>query len=168
MAKWMRTNTPRALVFVWIGILAGLAGGLAGGLAEVAWIYVYAALTGLDAATMALGISTAVGMGSTDTPILYGVAIHMALAAALGIALAFTLWPALKYLPGNGAIYAVTLMALAGVWALNFLIVLPRLSPGFVYLVPLQVSLMSKLLFGLAAAAVFRSIDTVRVSHKQR
>jgi hypothetical protein len=45
---------------------------------------------------------------------------------------------------------------LACVWAINFFVVLPLISPAFVTLVPYPVSLVSKLLFGVAAAAVLR------------
>ena len=48
------------------------------------------------------------------------------------------------------------LAALAGVWAINFFVVLPIVSPAFVHMVPYAVSLTSKLLFGVAAAAVLR------------
>ena len=46
--------------------------------------------------------------------------------------------------------------ALAAVWAINFFVILPVLSPAFVHLVPYSVSLMSKLLFGFAAAETLR------------
>ena len=44
------------------------------------------------------------------------------------------------------------LAALVSVWAVNFFVVLPTISPAFVHLAPYSVSLMSKVLFGLAAA----------------
>ncbi len=39
---------------------------------------------------------------------------------------------------------------------MNFFVVLPAVSPTFVNLVPYSVSLISKLLFGLAAAEILR------------
>lgn len=48
------------------------------------------------------------------------------------------------------------LAALSVVWAINFLVVLPIVSPAFAHLVPYAVSLASKLCFGLAAAEVLR------------
>jgi hypothetical protein len=44
----------------------------------------------------------------------------------------------------------------------NFLLVLPYLNPHFVDLLPYSVTLASKLLFGLAAATVFRIERLVR------
>jgi hypothetical protein len=52
--------------------------------------------------------------------------------------------------------YPFLLAALAGVWATNFFVVLPIVSPAFVHIVPYAVSLTSKLLFGAAMAAVLR------------
>lgn len=135
------------------GILAGGAGGLA----EIAWVSLYAALTGGDAAVLARGVTTAVGVTALlpAAPVTTGIVVHMILAAALGIALA-GLWQALARKHGTGSLFAVALAALAGVWALNFFVVLPTISPAFVHLVPYSVSLLSKLLFGLAAAETLR------------
>jgi hypothetical protein len=78
----------------------------------------------------------------------------MTLAVALGVALAIVLRPAFAPLRGTLGIYASLVLALTGVWAVNFLVVLPQISPAFVDLVPYQVSLLSKILFGLTAASV--------------
>jgi hypothetical protein len=43
---------------------------------------------------------------------------------------------------------------LSAIWAANFFLLLPAFNPAFVTIVPLEVSLVSKLLFGLAAALV--------------
>jgi len=125
-----------------VGILAGLAGGVA----EVAWISIYAAATGSDAAAVARAVTDTVGFG-TSSPAAGGIAIHMAIAALLGIAVAFALRP----LRGV-TLYAAMTSVLALVWTVNFLIVLPVINPAFVEIVPMGVSLVSKLLFGLAAA----------------
>jgi hypothetical protein len=80
----------------------------------------------------------------------------MALAVTLGIALSFG-WRALS--PHRSDIagpFPFMLVALIGVWTVNFFVVLPIISPAFIHLVPYPVSLMSKILFGLAAAEAFR------------
>lgn len=128
-----------------IGALAGLAGGVA----EVAWIWIYAAATGGDAASVARGVTDTVGIGALP-PVAGGVAIHMALAAILGMAVAVALAPTRLH---GARLYGAMIGALAAVWAINFLIVLPLINPQFVEIVPLGVSFLSKLLFGLAAAA---------------
>ena len=84
-----------------------------------------------------------------------GLGIHLGLAIALGLGLAVGLrlvsrCASADFEPG------LVLLALAAVWAVNFLVALPHLNPAFVRLLPPGVALASKLLFGLSAAAVFR------------
>jgi hypothetical protein len=88
------------------------------------------------------------------SPVALGVAVHMTLAVMLGVALSFA-WSKLRE-RGLRTPYPFMLAALAGVWAMNFFIVLPIVSPAFVHIVPYAVSLTSKLLFGAATAAVLR------------
>ena len=88
-----------------------------------------------------------------------GVTVHMLLAVTLGIALSFG-WRALSSRRLEiASSFPFMLAALIGVWAVNFFVVLPIISPAFAHLVPYPVSLMSKVLFGLAAAAAFRRQD---------
>jgi hypothetical protein len=56
-----------------------------------------------------------------------------------------------------GRVFFVMPLSLGVVWAINFFVVLPVISPGFVHLLPLAVSLASKLAFGLAAAFACRN-----------
>ena len=65
------------------GILAGVAGGLA----EIAWIWLYAAATGGNAAVLARGVTIAAGASALlpQAPVSTGIAVHMILAAMLGI-----------------------------------------------------------------------------------
>ncbi|HUI14550.1 MAG TPA: hypothetical protein VL048_13900 [Xanthobacteraceae bacterium] len=136
------------------GILAGAAGGLA----EVAWVSLYAGATGGDPTLLARGVTTAAGVSGLlpASPVALGVAVHMTLAMVLGVVLAFA-WSALREArPGLTNPYPLMLMALVGIWAVNFFVVLPIVSPAFVHLVPYTVSLTSKLLFGLAAATSLR------------
>jgi hypothetical protein len=136
----------------------GVVAGAAGGIAEIIWVSAYAAVTGASAADLARGVTTAAGVDALlpTAPVLLGVVVHMALAVALGIALAFA-WPRVSaYWPKAAGPYAFALAVLTGVWATNFFVILPLISPDFVHLVPYPVSLLSKLLFGLAAAAVLR------------
>jgi hypothetical protein len=114
--------------------------GAAGGAAEVLWIAGVAPAQAQDVA-LAVGATFHPGL-----PASIGVAIHMVLSIALGLALA-------KVLLGvaRGSLVPAALAALAGVWTINFFVVLPLVNPGFVTLLPLGVTLVSKLLFGAAA-----------------
>jgi len=134
----------------------GVTLGLAGGLAEVLVVGVWSQVAGIDAAGVAGAIATAVRVapGSAAT----GLAVHMALSAILGIALlagarASGLQRAGPALPA----YAMGLLALGATWSLNFFIVLPIISPGFVHLLPYPVTLASKLIFAIAAVATLRA-----------
>ena len=136
----------------------GVVAGVAGGLAEIAWVTLYAGATGADPATLARGVTTAAGVSALfpSAPVAVGVTTHMVLAVTLGIALSFG-WQALSSHRLNIASpFRFVLAALVGIWAVNFFVLLPGISPAFIHLLPYSVSLVSKVLFGLAAAEAFR------------
>jgi hypothetical protein len=139
-------------------IKSGLLAGVAGGGAEILWIMAVAALTNLSAVNVSRRIGASFGIETiSSTPgVLIGVTIHMALAVALGIAVAIGCHAlASRWLRGAG-VYLVVSAALIGVWAFNFLLLLPLINPAFVDLVPYPISFISKLIFGLAAAEILR------------
>lgn len=136
----------------------GLLAGIAGGLAEVAWVSLYAAASGGNAANVARAVTTAAGMTALlpAAPATAGIVVHMMLAALLGVVLT-ALWQSLAGGQRSaGALYGFMLTSLTFVWAANFFIVLPVVEPSFVHLLPYSVSLVSKLLFGVAAAEALR------------
>jgi hypothetical protein len=139
---------------------AGLMAGFAGGAAEVIWIAVYRQLEGIGSADVARGITETV-FPSLETASSYSVAlglvIHMVLAVALGIAAAFAVARAFPRLAGTLTEFAMIVGLLVAVWGMNFFVILPIVNPAFVTLVPYGVSLVSKTLFGITAALVFRS-----------
>jgi hypothetical protein len=139
----------------------GVVAGVAGGLAEIGWVTLYAGATGIDPSTLARGVTTAAGVSRLfpAMPVALGVTVHMALAVALGIALSFG-WRALSsHRLKIASPFPFILAALVGVWAVNFFVALPIISPAFIHLVPYPVSLVSKVLFGLAAAEALRRQD---------
>ena len=145
-------------------IRRGILAGTAGGLAEIIWLSLYASITGGDAAILARGVTTAAGVTALlpQAPVALGIGVHMAIAVSLGVVLA-GLWQTLM----QGGLrrsnrYGAMLATLAAIWAMNFLVVLPLVSPSFVHLVPFAVSLTSKLLFGLAAAETLRRCATAQ------
>lgn len=135
----------------------GLLTGLAGGTAEVAWVAFYGAATGAPVAPVARGVTAALGLSAVPHPVLVGIALHMLLAMTLGVAVvaAFRA-PLLRHIKA-GSQSALVVLALALVWSVNFLLVLPHLDPAFLTVLPVAVTLTSKLLFGVSAAAVLRS-----------
>lgn len=139
-------------------ICTGIIVGAAGGLTEIAWVTSYAVATGANPADLARGVTTAAGASALlpTSPVLLGIGVHMMLALALGVVLTFA-WRSLSdNWTGLKNPYLFTLLVLTGVWAVNFLVVLPIVSPAFIHIVPYAVSLTSKLLFGVAAGEVVR------------
>ena len=139
-------------------IQQGVLAGVAGGLAEVAWVALYTGVAGGDPAAVARGVTTAAGVSALlpASPALVGIAVHMTLALALGVTLAYAWQTCRVRLPHMNNPYPFMLAALSGVWALNFFVVLPFVSADFVHMLPYAASLTSKLLFGLAAAETLR------------
>jgi len=138
-------------------IAAGTAIGLVGGLAEVLVVGAYSRVAGVDAAGVAGAIATAVRVdpGSAIT----GLVVHMALSAGLGVALLGVAKGGGLLRTGSASLfYAWAILALGAIWSLNFFVVLPIVSPSFVHLLPYAVTLASKLMFALAAAATLRSM----------
>jgi hypothetical protein len=135
----------------------GLLMGLAGGSAEILVIWLYSAATGGDATMVARHVALAAGFDGTSVA---GVAVHMGLAVALGFVLSAVVQSLTALLTSDGRIWAFMTGSLAAVWAINFFVVLPVVSPGFVHLLPYAITLASKLAFGLAAAAALQGLDT--------
>jgi hypothetical protein len=132
--------------------LIGVVAGFIGGFAEIAWIWGYETITEGDAEAVAQAVANAVRLGGEMMPLtLAGVTVHLSLAAILGFAIVLTLRPFGAYL-SRPAVYGIVLTTLATVWAANFFVILPLLSPQFVSIVPYEVSLASKLSFGLATS----------------
>lgn len=150
-----RRKAPRTGTALAIGALAGFAGGLA----EIVWVTLYGAVTGTPVAPVARGVAISLFPALTAIPwsVTLGILIHMGLAIGLGMALALAFRFASRGFRIGESVFGLTLLALAGVWAVNFLIVLPRINPAFVHLLPYAVTLFSKLLFGFSAASVFRA-----------
>lgn len=147
-------SNPQLFETLRTGVIAGAFGGLA----EIAWVTLYGGITGVDPAVLARGVTTAAGVSALlpASPVALGIGVHMMLAVALGMVLALA-WRALcAARPGLINPYPLMLAAFAGIWAINFFVVLPVVSPQFVHMVPYAVSLASKLLFGATAAEVFR------------
>ena len=142
--------------------------GTAGGLVEIVWIGSFGLVAGSDTAEVARVIGATVGwalpsISLAAAPVFYGIVIHMLAAAGLGVALMF-LWRWVAAPPSRGVNeFSFMAAALAMIWAFNFFVVLPSISPAFVDLqrvfvdlVPYPASLASKLLFGVAGAIMLR------------
>lgn len=139
-------------------ILMLLLGGLAGGLAEVAWIGAFSAMTPLAAGEVLRQIVATVAPALAETPFapMLGLAIHLGLSVLLALAFGYAVWPIAVRAFGRSATYALAIAMLVGIWAGNFLLLLPALNPVFVGLMPMPVTLISKVLFAVAMAATLQ------------
>lgn len=133
-----------------------LIAGLAGGIAEILWVLAYGAFAPVSATEIAREVTASVLPGAaawTAAPAL-GVGIHLALSIAVAYAFVGAFARLLAGRHGAGRYLALAVAALAGVWAVNFLVLLPLLNPRFVTLMPFAATLFSKALFGAAMGAV--------------
>jgi hypothetical protein len=139
-------------------LLIGTLGGMAGGFTEIAWVSAYGAVSGTPLEPIARGIveSTIPQVAASSWAPALGVVIHLSLAMLLGIGLALAVRRVANLRLFGHSEFGVAALGLVLVWSVNFFMVLPNLNPSFVGLLPYGVSLSSKLLFGLSAAAVFR------------
>jgi hypothetical protein len=126
--------------------------GFAGGLAEVLWIAAYALSTGADGWAVATGVTEAVfhGAGSAAFAAPLGLLIHFVLSFCVAALLASVV---VRSFHARWTVFATSALALACIWGMNFFVVLPAVAPAFVAIVPLWVSLVSKLSFGVAMGA---------------
>lgn len=130
--------------------------GFCGGMAEVIWIIFYSLFKDLELLSIASAISQTVFFNSFDMQIapLMGLIVHLCLSVLLAIAFGFTLLPFIQRFSNNFSTLLASLITLAIVWKINFFILLPVWNPDFINLLPLHVSLLSKLLFGLSMGIV--------------
>ncbi len=175
MARMEQFMAGRARWVYETGLLGCLAGAV-GGVAEVLWVSLYGAATGADTAEVARSISTVIGTVLPmapwlDMPVVFGLMSHMLASAAIAVALVF-LWHvrSIRAAVGDNE-YTFLVAALAVIWAFNFFVLLPAIGPyfadvqrSFTEILPYPVSLFSKLLFGLSAAAVMRRAAADRLA----
>jgi hypothetical protein len=142
-------------------LVRGLAIGIAGGFAEVAVVALYGLVANASVTNVGRHIASAVGLDIAGA--WGGLAVHMALAAALGIALMAAWSVVRRNVAGVTSLYLFATGTLASIWGINFFVVLPVLSPNFVTVLPYSVTLFSKVMFGIAAATCLRRVSGVQV-----
>ena len=138
--------------FQWL-LLAGVFGGLA----EVIWIALYAFVTGAALSPIGSAITSTVYPAASElllAPVL-GLIIHMSLSVLLAFGFGLLIWPLMaRFFHFKQAALLASIVTLAIVWKINFFLLLPVWNPEFIGLLPLSVTLTSKLLFGVAMGMV--------------
>lgn len=144
LKKLSAKSLPLALII----ILAGLVGGLA----EILWVMSYSMFSATSGVEVARQVTASVFPAAASLPHapLLGVGIHLVLSLLLAAGFVFAVWVPLLCHHNPATIWLSTIAALTGVWLINFLVVLPVINPTFVELMPYAVTLVSKIMFGLA------------------
>lgn len=140
-----------------------LLAGFCGGIAELAWITLVSAVTPISGMEVARQVSATVLPAMVDTAgaAPAGITIHLLLSILLAAGFIWAVWlPYSRKLSPISALLVAT-AALSGVWAINFLIILPVLNPTLVGLMPYAVTLTSKILFGIAMGQGLLRADRV-------
>ncbi len=144
----MRTHSK----YYWL-----LIAGLAGGLIEVIWISLYSLTVSTQVTEIGSAIATTIYSPSTEfylAPVL-GLAIHMILSVILAFIFGSIIWPVIERIFHHSTVAMIaSITMLAIVWKVNFYLILPIWNPEFIALLPLTVTLASKVLFGLAMGTV--------------
>lgn len=129
-----------------------LLAGLCGGVAEMLWVALYSTLTPVSGMEVARQVTATVFPAAANLPWApeIGMAIHLLLSLALGVAFGAAIWAPFARDRGAAVAVASAVAALVTVWALNFFVVLPALHSAFVSILPYAVTLISKALFGVS------------------
>lgn len=126
--------------------------GMVGGGAEIIWISSYSYFSSNSASNIARQISITILPFTADSfyaPAL-GIFIHLILSLFLATAFIVTILKTVRVKYGSTGIILSSFATLGIVWFINFLIILPIINPSFTLLMPVVVTLVSKLLFGIA------------------
>jgi hypothetical protein len=142
--------------------------GLSGGLSEIFWIGIYSAVTHVSGLEISRQITATIIPAWTNisfAPML-GVVIHLVLSIVLAFFCCQVFIEPLGRRFGLAVVMPGSVVILAGVWLINFLVLLPVINPAFTTLLPFLVTLASKMLFGLVMGAIVTRgfVDTANQS----
>lgn len=148
-----------------------LIAGLAGGFAEVFWIELYTLAMNANISDIGIAIAATVFPSSiaySFAPLL-GLTIHMVLSILLAFGFALLAWPLIeRYFKITATALITSAATLTVVWKINFFVLLPIWNPAFVDLLPMSVTLISKVLFGLSMGLVFTMYQKKAVSIQKK
>jgi hypothetical protein len=126
--------------------------GLCGGIAEIVWVALYSTVSSTHALEVAQQVSASVLPSLTNPSLMVamGISIHLILSILLAWGFVMMVWKPvgqkLTFMPAM----LLAIATLSVIWACNFFLVLPRLNPAFIVLMPYKVTFFSKMLFALA------------------
>lgn len=172
MTKHLKSS-PRKNTSIGSWIKAGCVAGFAGGLAEVAVMGLYSWVAGLSGMTIlqlitASFASKEFAFGATGA--FDGLMIHFVLSVIIGAA--FGILQYIIHKDRKTVSYQITaasgVVALCGIWAFNFFVLLPEINPAFVAYVSYAPSFVSKLSFGVSLILFARLFEAGRTASRTR
>lgn len=145
-------------------LLAGVGAGLAGGFAEVVFMSVYGSLAGMSGeGLLSLITYTFFGAAFSFGPFgaVSGLVIHLFLSAGIGVFFGASMYAMHRGADraSYGRVAVSGVVALTGIWAFNFFVLLPQINPQFVSFVPLTAAFFSKLMFGVSVGVYTKLLD---------
>jgi len=137
-----------------------LISGLAGGISEIIWLFLWSLSSDLHLSKLAHQVTMSVFPFIKDHSfsILLGLLIHLFLSLFISFIFVNRFWN--PYLSSRGKLltFGSGGIALFLIWWMNYFIMVPFLNPHLLTLLPLYVTLISKLLFGLSMSLIL-SLD---------
>ncbi|MDH3234568.1 MAG: hypothetical protein OEQ29_13700 [Alphaproteobacteria bacterium] len=105
---------------------------------------------------MAVAVADTLGLGTGNPAVdlWLGIGSHLGLAVLIGIGLTTIIRSRWCRLPSASAEAFAVVGLLVAIWGFNFFILLPVANPAFVQIMPYEITFLSKVLFGVAAAGV--------------
>lgn len=129
-----------------------LLSGVAGGMMEILWVTLYSFFTPQDISHVSREVALTLIPAArhwTFAPML-GVGIHLMLSVTLSAGFVLFVWRPYVVRFGKLVTLLSAMSILSAIWAVNFYALLPVMNPYFLTLLPTTVTLVSKILFGLA------------------
>jgi hypothetical protein len=135
------------------------------GAIEMSWIAIYRLLPAGDATIVARGVSEALMPDtlSATAAVPFGIAIELGLAMMAGVAVSCLARVPLPRNAPKALEAAVVSGSIAGLWAVNFLLVLFEINPELAGLFDSPTNIIYNVLIGCAAALIFRYHDGYRL-----
>lgn len=137
-----------------------LLAGLVGGIAEIFFIAAYSQIMPIELGHVAREITASFSreLAGVAVGAVIGLGIHLLLSLLIGAGASVVLGRWKAWHEALSVRFGLSVSALLAIWGFNFFILLPKMNPAFVSILPLSVTFISKALFGLAMWATLEYV----------
>jgi hypothetical protein len=134
-----------------------LIAGLVGGTIEILWLMFFTRFLPINLAEVAreTALSVYIFSQTSEWLIFWGIGVHLALSSAVAVLFAYIMNRAPDILQRHTFIPLLSILFLLMIWIVEFIMILPILSPRLIELLPLSATLISKFLFGYGMGITF-------------